>query len=716
MSAQTMYWLMSADAIARIAIGLAVLLVLLPRLVWPPPRGTPFIDQFFWSIGAGIIAITVCGQLLTLASLFSLLTLLGLAVAAVILARARRRGQHPFVVVRSVFEASVLAVLNVFERRLNVRRRIRRSYRRAVLRLREKTSTPQARMRIGAWTALVIVAAAFRLYRPLATANLGFSDTYVHLYLLKLLEEGRQVDPEWGPYPRGLHFVLMAVQLLTNVDEILLMNFFGAFVGVLMAVGVAAAAWKLAGNMPAGLAAGLLYATLVGGPAQYFILGGAISTSDVNLARVFRTLSYDELSRRGEFDIALTAFQRQTSTLSQELAIALLLPALMFLLSYLRERQSWHLAGFAGSAAAIAAVHSGVVIPLVLLSILAAVCLLVDGTLNRIALRRAAAVAIGAVAIGSAWLIALIAYPYAGGARHITGESSVGTAALYYFPFLRRFARDPEAVAAAAQQIYVSLTPGLILCSIAAAALVAVAFRDRGERRGNLLWAAGAFFLFMTMHFASMLRLPQLVETMRNSQWLLMMMCIVPSVAVAQLPRVFDRIPRPRIAVASVAAVFGILWLSRVPLLSQPVMHDRIVNYSGYGTSALAVLRIERTLQPYTWTLVSYGQEFPMVLRRGFHVPAADFLTQYDPEAALLPIPTQHVFIVVEKTPHQFEINDWARRFTRADVEQRLQTWVHLYQATHANLRVFLEDENVRVYHIGRSQEELEALTRQASR
>ena len=73
-----------------------------------------------------------------------------------------------------------------------------------VARLSERLELPGARRNVAAWIVLIIVAAAFRLYRPFASANLGFSDTYVHMYLLKLLEEGRQVDPEWGPYPRGL--------------------------------------------------------------------------------------------------------------------------------------------------------------------------------------------------------------------------------------------------------------------------------------------------------------------------------------------------------------------------------------------------------------------------------------------------------------------------------------------------------------------------------
>ena len=101
-----------------------------------------------------------------------------------------------------------------------------------------------------------------------------------------------------------------------------------------------------------------------------------------------------------------------------------------------------------------------------------------------------------------------------------------------------------------------------------------------------------------------------------------------------------------------------------------------------------------------------------MVLRRGFHLPASQFLDSYDPTLSVIPIPTPEIFVIVEKTPHSFEIANWARRFSRADLENRLQTWVYLYQTTHHNLRVFLEDDHVRVYQIERTPQEMESITR----
>src|SRR5204863_7762674 len=98
------------------------------------------------------------------------------------------------------------------------------------------------------------------------------------------------------------------------------------------------------------------------------------------------------------------------------------------------------------------------------------------------------------------------------------------------------------------------------------------------------------------------------------------------------------------------------------------------------GQTAPAAVNPSPADEPFTWTLATYGQEYPMVLGRGFHVTAADFLERFDPAESPLPIPTLLVFIAVEKTPHRFQINNWSARFDRGAIEERLQTWCTLYR------------------------------------
>ena len=658
-----MYVLLGLDTVLRITAAMAFLFVAVPAMMRPRPRELDRMQWFWWCLAAGVTLLTLLGQGLTLLNAYSTASLLLVIAVAVIVARARISNRTPAALLRDHYRAMVLVTLNTLEGRVNLRRRLRRV-------LRRRHTLPKASWTFAGWAVLVAIAAGFRLYRPFVTANLGPSDTYVHLYLMRLLEQGRQVDPAWGPYPRGMHFLLMAIHELTNADMILLMNFFGAIVGVLMTIAVADTARRLSRSTIAGLLAGLVFATMIGGMRQYFLLGARVATDNAAEGRSYMAMPYSAFPERAEFDVLLMAFQRQTATLPQELAIVFLFPAAMFLFS-IKER--WHLSGFLFCTAAIAAIHPGVAVPLVLLS---AMTVLVTRTPWRDIRRATIAGALG-ILIGSTWMLAYIVYPRMGTEQEASGARSAITS---YFPFIGR--SDLARIVT-----WVAVTPFLIACAVIAVALLVRAFVTR---RASLMWISLASLLFIGMHVASRFGLPEIVEVRRNAAWLAMALAILLGVAVAELLR--TRALRP------VAAVLLVLWLWRVPLTGAG---EKLINYSGYSGTAQAVLEIERKLEPFTWTLVTYGQEFPMVLGKGFHLAAADFLERYDP-ARNMDIPTRYVFVAVEKTPHHFEINTWAARFSRADIQQRLQTWCFLYQIQHRNMRIFHDDKHVRVYVIDR--------------
>ena len=669
-----MYTLYAIDTVLRISAALLVLFLIVPALAWRRPESLSRMEWFWWNLGAGITLLTLAGQLFTLLNVAGTLTYLALFATIIVLGRARAAGLPPLRWLSETYRAAVLFAL----RRLDG--------------VRSPLPLFAARLRASGWrehrgtiltfATVGVVAAITRFYRAFATANLGFSDTFVHLYLMRLLDEGRQVDPAWGPYPRGMHFLLLAIQRLTNVDAILLLNFFGAFAGVLIVIAVADTARRITRNNIAALVAGLLFATMIGGARQYFALGGSVATRSQPEARQLLSQSYEELAGAGEFDVLLTAFQRQTSTLPQELAVILLLPGAMFLLDWLRTHDRWRLIGFAGCTAAIAAVHSGVVVPLLALCAAVSVAALATrlSVVGDIA-RGATAGAIG-VAIGCSWMLGYLRYANVG--------ENAGGAALYYFPFLRSLAGSGEETA------YMMFTPFLIAIVIIAVILAIAAIR---KREPYTLAASLSTIFFVLTHAASTLGIPEIIETRRNATWLAMTIAVLLGIAVTALA---VRLPR-RFAVAAPALTI-MLWCLTIPNLFGASMRARILDYSGYGTTTYAVLRISQQREPFTWTLVSYGQEYPMVLGRGFHLNGADFVEQFDPGEETLRVPTPRVYIVVEKTPHRFQINNWSKRFDRAAVEERLQTWCTVYSLTHDNIRIWLDDENVRIYEIVRAE------------
>lgn len=686
-----MYWLLGIDTVLRITAAIAILFVVVPWLAWRRPRSFSRLEWFWWCLGAGMIALTLTGQLLTIFNIASAPMYVLLISGTILFLRARRNGTTALEMLRKSYRVAVLLALNVLEGRVSIRRRVKRWLRGTRTRINAALTPAHVRWIAGGWIAIVSAAAVTRLYRPFATANLGFSDTYGHLYLMRLLDAGKQVDPDWGPYPLGMHFLLLAIERLTNVDGVLLMNFFGAFSGILITMAVADTARRISRSMTGALVAGLAFATMIGGASQYFLLGGSVSTDNPAVAAEALRRSYAGLADAGEFDVLLTVFQRQCATLPQELATVLLFPAALFLLDWLRRKEDrrYRLAGFVLCTAAIAATHSGVVVPLVLLSAVAAIAALIERSASIREIARAALFGAAGVLAGCSWMLGYIRY----------GNSSTApqtqSTALYYFPFLRRFGEGYTDVT------YVMVTPFLIAMLVVAMGVAVMAWRTRDLH--GLLWIALVFIMFFLTHAAATLHLPEIVEARRNAIWLAMSIATLLGVAasaVAQLlARAVDRSGRRRVA-AAFPAVAVVAWLFTVPALFAAPLRGQIIDYSGYGSTALAVVKISRSFEPYSWTLVSYGQEFPMVLGRGFHLSAVDFLQQFDPAEERLRVPTRYVFIVVEKRAHRFQINNWAVRFDRTALEERLQTWCSLYGLTHRDMRIYLDDENVRVYVI----------------
>jgi lysylphosphatidylglycerol synthetase-like protein (DUF2156 family) len=304
------------------------------------------------------------------------------------------------------------------------------------------------------------------------------------------------------------------------------------------------------------------------------------------------------------------------------------------------------------------------------------------------------------VALGSTWMLGFLRYSSVAARSEAAIGRTVGGTALYYFPFLRSF--SPQMTGE--ETAYMTLTPFLIAIVIAAVILAVIATREREP--AAVFIALGTLFFVMT-HAASVLGIPELVEVRRNVTWLALTIAVLLGVVVTALA---TRIP-PRARLAAPALVI-VLWLATLPNLFGGDMRTRLLDYSGYGETTYAVLRISQGLEPFTWTVVSYGQEYPMVLGRGFHLNGADFVEQFDPTEPSLRIPTPHVFIAVEKKPHRFQINNWSARFDRAAVEERLQTWCMVYGLTHHNISVFLDDDNVRVYRIDRRLEPLRSAER----
>ena len=720
------YFFMGIDTVIRIGAALWFLFVLIPRLALPPRPEAFVLERFWWNFGVGTITLVFIGQLLSLGNLYTLPTLLLALLLLIVAAQCIQNRESPLRLIRRIRDLAVVTAFNILDRRVNLRRRARLGLRRLRKRALSKIDSPAGASRVIGWTILTVTAAGLRFYRPFSSLDFGASDPYVHLHWLKILELGKQVDLSWGPYPRGLHFVLLAIVKLTNIDQVLLMNFFGAFIGVLITLSVADVTRRVSGSLRAGLLAGLIFATMIGGPGQYWLIGGRFDPYELPRVLddkvVYRHNDIVFLTGKLEshFDLMSWGFVRQTVTLPQEMAVVLLFPTALFGLEYLRERRRWHLFGYAGGVATIASVHTGVLMPLSLLFIAVLVAALTSWRQELARVRVFLGTTLAAILAGMSWALVFTVYQREGGwLSYYLGEENLGL----FAPFLTKIlggSSDRPGIEPTAS-FYASTTRAMMIVAAVSLALVVVAFFvKQKETSARLKFLAISTLLILFVQVATSFGLLGVLDPNRNCQWLMIAIaCMIGTALNELLRRVLSDGKRKmgRVAASAILLLTASIWLTRVPNLgAESFKQSDWVDATEYGNAVEALLRLQARLQPLTWTLVTYGQEFPHVLGKGYHMAAAEFLENYDPNAPELLIPTQHVFILFEKNPHRHQINTWAATFSRANLEERLGAWCVFYQLTHDDMRVYLDDENIRIYVIQRTPQKARQIAKLAAR
>lgn len=129
-------------------------------------------------------------------------------------------------------------------------------------------------------------------------------------------------------------------------------------------------------------------------------------------------------------------------------------------------------------------------------------------------------------------------------------------------------------------------------------------------------------------------------------------------------------------------------------------LYPKNVESIGYSSSAKVILDINNLYRPFTWTLVSYIQEYSKAKDKGYHMNLHNFLTKYDPRDEYLKIPTKYIFLIEEVSPNSYKgLSEWWYRWKR-DIEDNLRSWIALYRTYHGTIRLFESTKNVNVYII----------------
>ena len=214
-----------------------------------------------------------------------------------------------------------------------------------------------------------------------------------------------------------------------------------------------------------------------------------------------------------------------------------------------------------------------------------------------------------------------------------------------------------------------------------------------------LLIPLGTFIIY----FGPNLGTPMLASQSRLAEYLLFAMMLVLSFYYYYL------LCKPAEMIFKKYAKYIMLTLSYIIFLfltlSTPRWMDTYVfwkdlNAIEYTSISDIILRISKENRPFSWTVVSYVQEYAKVRNKGYHINTQNFLLRYDPTSRDLKIATKYIYIFVENFPNPYQgKGEWYYRWRR-DIQNDLKSWIAIYSANHRNIRIYYKGKTITVYKI----------------
>jgi len=172
----------------------------------------------------------------------------------------------------------------------------------------------------------------------------------------------------------------------------------------------------------------------------------------------------------------------------------------------------------------------------------------------------------------------------------------------------------------------------------------------------------------------------------------------------------------PLVCIAVAVIVLSSAFISGKPYIPKGYQME-------YDEAVFAYLDIKKNFETLEWTIISPVEQYSQNLGYGWHYELLDFAELVDdPESKDFTIPTNHVFIFVEKQPFTFDgskrhVNredaqktlpegmELANEYymdadSRSIIESKVYYWAENYMKTHDNMRIYLDYDHFRVYHL----------------
>jgi hypothetical protein len=450
--------------------------------------------------------------------------------------------------------------------------------------------------------ATLVYAAFTRFKHSLIHLYFGSSDAYVHLRLTKYLGDNK-IFGDGGLYPYGYAAVISALNKFFIMDPYIIIRYIGPFCGFLIVLSIIFALKKMIGAH---------YAVILIGLFIYVV------STDIP-----------------------TNLWRQISALSMEYAVIFLLPGIVFLIEFFRKEKQLYLIIAAECLAITLFIHLYTAAALGCAYILISLCYWRVTFASKKILRFMIVMVTSGIVGLLPLMIGYMTLPPLGDFTYLN-ESLKPVQNLNLMSWANAFLSTSSVIKTLIIATFILLTYKL--------------FDFLKNRKNHLLQRNSdkaeivlllIFIVFYIIYDSGAYGFPVIIPADRFCVFFALTCAIASAVIfknlIVALPFIRDHNILKTILVLIIAG--SVLWSGKVN--SAPIG----VRYQ-YDDAVKAFMQIKKEFSALNWTIISTGEENPLIINYGWHSQIWEFIqTISHPEGKKLIFPTDEIFIFVEKIP-----------------------------------------------------------------
>jgi hypothetical protein len=550
------------------------------------------------------------------------------------------------------------------------------------------------------------------MYRGLLSVADSLPDTDQFIEWVAHLQQNiLYEDTQMGADMYGISVLIFFVTTFTNIDSTILFSIYPVLLILALYFSIYYVLKDFSSSKYVAIFGVIIHGLYLMTPLGNLLIGYLATTNNPNIVHFLGMSFYDTkipeyIQKISIFDnyFAMEPFHRYISGMAYEHSSVFVLLNSWFLIKTLNKYSLQNLLLYIFTLILVFTFHGGGAIPLIFISLLIFINSIVFRKLNFSLLKKGMIAVFISAIVGNLWMLSVLKFglPKDFGAAAPFLDKLFGTATE-----IKEIVNTGFNTVAFIKIEFIHLFfMGMLL-----AGLVFTLFTKRKFINSSLLLISLGIFI---EYFGPTAGMPVLTLHTRLYEYYFLAITLIFGFYYYFLfykPMFLIFKEKARYVIVTLMYLFLFFTMIIAPKWPQTILLNKNIQGLEYTEIPQFLVRINKTEKPFSWTIVSYVQEYPKVRDKGFHINTQEFLLKYSPLDKYLKISTERVFVVVENFSHPFRgLNEWFYRW-RDDIENKLRVWIALYAKNYNNIKIVFKNDNVTIYEID-NQKYLDYLTR----